>query len=263
MSRAPVFSLRSDLPRLNQPGFLYAGAHIVGDDDRLHNTLRPESIDSLLTAARKAGYSVSLLDPNPRKLILTFDDGRRFSDGLVTVLDRHGATAIFCVCSERLIQSYADEPHYWEMTDANRQYVLANHIVGGHTHQHVDFGALPAAEQRSVLAESAARFRDWFGFDPWCFAYPWGHYRGETLRALRDLGVRYAFIAAPGLFPIPRYIIPRVFLDEGDWPLGDFDFVLRRTAEVKRNADFAVRGLHAAVSLAWGIGPRAWTRRVD
>lgn len=245
MSRTP-FSLRPNLPALNLPGIVYVAAHLVGEVEGLQRRLHPDAIDALLARAISDGWSVNLRDANPRKLILTFDDGRRFSDGLAAALDRHGASAIFFVCTEREIASYTPgEPHYWELTPENRRYIAAHHVIGGHTHRHVDLRALPAAGQAAVLGDSARLFRSVYGFAPWCFAYPWGRYRGATLGALQTLGVRYAFIAGAGRLPTHDLLIPRVLLDNGDWPDGSLEFVLRQSAGVANNAKLLLRNAHA------------------
>lgn len=100
----------------------------------MKNSIGPERLDELLGEARSAGWSVNLLDPNPRKLILTFDDGRRFTTALSTVLDSHGATAIFFVCTARHLSCYPNAPEYWELTESNRRYVLERHIFWGGAH---------------------------------------------------------------------------------------------------------------------------------
>lgn len=248
------FSLHPDLPDLNQTSFVFTGAHLVSDVAGLKNSLRPSKLDGLLTQARDAGWSVNLLDPNPRKLILTFDDGRRITDDFAAVLDAHNATAIFFICTARKLACYPDdpqyEPNYWELSEDNRRYLLERHIVGGHTHAHVNLGALAAAEQASVLGESAARFEEWFGFTPRCFSYPWGCYRGETLRVLRDQNVRYAFLARAGALPTHDYLIPRVFLDNGEWSDGELSFLHRKRREAVSNGKLLIRQMHAGLHLA-------------
>ena len=244
-------SLHPNLPGLNQPGFVFTGAHLVTTAPGVRNSLHPARLDGLLADARAAGWSVNLLDANPRKLILTFDDGRRFDDDLAGVLDAHDATAVFFVCTARRLACYDDEPPYWELTEANRRYLLDRHVVGGHTHEHAHLGRLPAAEQDAVIADGAERFQAQFGFAPRCFSYPWGAYRGATLRALRASGVRYAFLGRAGRLPTHDYLIPRVFLDTGDWA-GDFDFVRRKRGEAVSNGKLLLRRVHAGVHLAAG-----------
>ena len=165
MSRVPL-SLRPDLPPLARAGTVYVAAHVVSDVAGARNALPPDQIDALLGAARRAGWSVNLLDANPRKLIVTFDDGRAFPDALADVLDAHDATAVFFACTAERIASYPDAPLYGAFTTANRAYVLARHVVGGHTDAHTHLGRLPAEAQEGELAASAERFADVFGFRP-------------------------------------------------------------------------------------------------
>lgn len=248
------FSLHPDLPDLNRTSFVFTGAHLVSNVDGLKNSLRPAQLDSLLAQASDAGLSANLLDSNPRKLILTFDDGRRFTDDFAAVLDAHDATAIFFVCTARQLACYSDdpkyEPHYWELSEDNRRYLLERHIVGGHTHSHVNLGVLPASEQYPVLEQSAIQFQEWFGFRPRCFSYPWGGYRGETLRVLRKQGVRFAFLARSGGLPTHDYLIPRVFLDNGEWRNDDLDFLHVKRREVVSNGKLLLRQVHAGLHLS-------------
>jgi hypothetical protein len=39
-----------------------------------------------------------------------------------------------------------------------------------------------------------------------------------------------------------------VFLDKGDWPLGDLDYVLCERAKIVNNTKLLLRNLHGAVS---------------
>lgn len=243
------FSLRPDLPALDDPRFVFAGAHLVSDQPGVRNALALSRIDALLTLARHDGWSVNLLDTNSRKLILTFDDGRCFPSGLADVLDAHDATAIFFVCTAQRLACYPDSPAYDALTDENRRYLLERHIVGGHTHAHVNLGELRAALQRPVLERSSERFSEWFGFPPRCFSYPWGRYRGATLCALRVLGVRFAFLGRAGWRSVHPYLIPRVFLDTGEWG-GDLGFLQRKRREALSNGKLMLRRVHAGVHLA-------------
>ena len=197
MSTTPL-SLHPGLPGLNRPGFVFTGAHLVTSAAGVKNSLAPSRLDHLLREAREAGWSVNLREANPRKLILTFDDGRRIDDEFAAVLDAHDATAIFFVCTAPQLSCYTDAAPYMELTAANRQYLLERHVIGGHTHAHTHLGRLPADEQAAVIGDGAQRFREWFGFAPRCFSYPWGAYRGATLRALRTTGVRYRVPRARG-----------------------------------------------------------------
>ena len=203
----------------------------------------------MLAEARAAGWSPNLLDANPRKLVLTFDDGRQLDPAFTAVLDRHDATAVFFVCTARHLACYPDAAPYWELSEDDRRYLLARHVLGGHTHAHTHLGRLSDAEQGPVIAEGVERFREWFGFTPRCFSYPWGAYRGATLRALRASGVRHAFLGRAGGLPTHDYLIPRVFLDTGEWP-GDFDFVRRKRREAVSNGKLLLRRVHAGLHLA-------------
>ena len=244
-------SLHPGVQDLNRPGFVYTGAHLVTRDTNVKNSLAPERLDQLLADARAAGWSPNLRDANGRKLVLTFDDGRALDPEFTAVLDRHDATAVFFVCTASRLPCYSDEPPYRELTEGDRAYLLERHIVGGHTHAHVHLGRLPDAEQEAVIADGAERFRDWFGFTPRCFSYPWGAYRGATLRALRASGVRHAFLGRAGSLRTHDYLIPRVFLDTGEWH-GGFDFIRRKRREAVSNGKLVLRRIHARMHLATG-----------
>ena len=108
MSLKPL-SLHPALPGLNRSSYVFAGAHLVTAEPGVKNSLAPARLDRLLGEAREAGWSANLLDPNPRKLILTFDDGRRIDDAFAAVLDAHDATAIFFVCTAPRLACYPDD----------------------------------------------------------------------------------------------------------------------------------------------------------
>lgn len=244
-----LLSQREDLPDFNRPGFVFTGAHLVTQAPGVRNSLPPARLDGLLAEARAAGWSPNLLDANPRKLILTFDDGRQLDRDFTAVLDRHDATAVFFVCTAPQLSCYPDGPPYQALSADDRRYLLERHVVGGHTHAHTHLGRLADAEQGAVIAEGAERFREWFGFTPRCFSYPWGAYRGATLRALHATGVRHAFLGRAGRLPTHDYLIPRVFLDTGEWQ-GDFDFVRRKRREAVSNGKLLLRRVHAGLHLA-------------
>ena len=193
---------------------------------------------------------MSLLDPNPRKLILTFDDGRAFDGELTDILDEYEVTGIFLACTdESIAPTFASAPLYRAFTAENRRYLLQRHFIGSHTQSHSNLGRMSGREQRTVLYETFERFGETFGFQPWCFSYPWGRYNGATLRLLDGLGVRYAFLAAPGTqrrrHPL---LLPRLFLDAPDCDELGFDELLARFNRPLSNVKLAIRHLHARLA---------------
>ena len=208
------FSLNPTLPLLNQPGYIYLGLHSVTERPGAKNAISPGHVSALLKDARARGWSFNLLDPNPRKLIATFDDGRQFEESVSRLLDAFDMTALFFVCTDRRIASYPHKPGTYELTQDNRRYLRRRHIIGSHTRNHSRLSALSQSEQQRVISDSIDRFEKVFGFRPWCFSYPWGCYNGTTLKMLKAHGIRYAFLAAPGWGRPHNYLIPRLFLEQ-------------------------------------------------
>jgi peptidoglycan/xylan/chitin deacetylase (PgdA/CDA1 family) len=74
--------------------------------------------------------------------------------------------------------------------------------LGAHTVDHLVLSSLERAAQREQIEGSLADLRAWLGHETTTFAYPYGRswdYNADTLAVLRELGVRGAITAMPGL----------------------------------------------------------------
>ena len=253
--RHAIFSLHPRLPDLNRPSHLYVGLHVVSPDPAATNNVPPANVRRLLADAHEHGWSVNLIDDNPRKLILTFDDGRPLGDELIGLMDEFGATGVFFVSTYRYLPGYDPaRPYAHEMSEADRRYLLSRHVIGSHTQAHAPLPAMTAAEQRRRLEQDFSEFEQAFGFRPWCFSYPWGLYNAATLRAIKSLGVRSAFLAAPGggaKSPSHPYTIPRVFPEAFRLPPERFTLnaLLEADARRKYRLKSLIRRAHALAAV--------------
>jgi len=249
------FALNPALPPLNRPGYIYLGLHSVTDKSGAKNAISPGSISALLEDARARGWSFNLLDPNPRKLIATFDDGRQFEESVSRLLDAFDMTALFFVCTDRRIASYPHKPDTYELTKENRRYLRRRHIIGSHTRNHCRLSALSRYEQETLISDSINRFEEMFGFRPWCFSYPWGRYNGNTLKILKAHRIRYAFLAAPGWGKLHNYLIPRLFIEQLQPHQFNLPAVLRLHNGYMQRFKLLLRWFHAKIRVG-SIDPR-------
>lgn len=217
---------------MNNPQYIYLGAHLVSDNVNHHNEISITYVRDLFNDVTNNGWSLNIYDENPQKVILTLDDGRCFSNNFVSLLDEFSATAIFFICTKNFLERYPEGSEYMSLTEENRNYILQKHIVGSHTANHNDLSVINNREtQETIIKESFDKFREIYGFSPECFSYPWGKYNMDTLRILRDNGIKYAFLAAPGKGVTSDYLIPRLFLE----PLRPEDFNLKTILRLHNN----------------------------
>jgi peptidoglycan/xylan/chitin deacetylase (PgdA/CDA1 family) len=240
------------IPDLAAAGIYYLGLHGVTSQPGLQNSIAPMQLRAVLEAAKQQGWALNFSDSAPHRMILTFDDGRAFDSELTDILDEYDVTAIFFVSTaDSIAPTYAKLPCFRAMSQQNRMYISAHHIVGSHTKSHSNLGKLSIDAQAALLAESFEEFSDLFGARPICFSYPWGEYNRHTLNLLDQQGIEFAFLASPGRsFRRPhRFMIPRVFMDNPNMMgLGFAEYCAAFDRPVA-NLKLAIRELHAACAL--------------
>lgn len=195
---------------------LFLGLHNVDPVPGRKNVVLVDDLRCLLEEARGDGWTFRPDRVGRKKMILTFDDGRLVHDELFDLLDEFGATALFFVCTDRVIRSYpAEGAGGAPMTPANVARLRGRHFVGSHTRDHRDLSELDMDESLRYLEDSFDRFTEVYGERPRIFSYPWGRYNRYTLKALDALGIEFAFLAGGGRErPLAhRYLIPRTLLD--------------------------------------------------
>jgi len=117
--------------------------------------------------------------------------------------------------------------------------------LGAHTVNHLVLSSLDRATQRAEIEGSLRDLRQWLGHDVASFAYPYGRswdYNEDTLAVLRELGLRSAITAMPGLNDVAtgRLELRRIAVSE-DVPLaeilcevdGVFDWFARRGLDLR------------------------------
>jgi peptidoglycan/xylan/chitin deacetylase (PgdA/CDA1 family) len=93
--------------------------------------------------------------------------------------------------------------------------------VGGHTVTHPRLRDLPGDRQRQEIRSNLDRLEEITGRRPDAFAYPYGQpgqYSPETVRIVREVGLRYACSASPGTVrsgtdPLQ---LPRIWVEDWD-----------------------------------------------
>jgi peptidoglycan/xylan/chitin deacetylase (PgdA/CDA1 family) len=144
---------------------------------------------------------------------ITFDDGNRSDHRhALPVLVRHGFSATFFVCGERVGH---------ELTrDHLRELHAAGMHIGSHAMTHRFMSTLGAAEERDELVGSRRLLEDALGSPVVHFAPPGGRWSGRTRDALKEAGYvavstsRYGFNAAN----TPRFAYCRLpVVSATDW----------------------------------------------
>ena len=90
----------------------------------------------------------------------------------------------------------------WLSPEDCRALDAAGVELGAHTVDHLVLSSLDRAAQRAQIEGSLSDLRGWLGHDVTTFAYPYGRswdYNADTLGVLKELGLRGAITAMPGL----------------------------------------------------------------
>jgi peptidoglycan/xylan/chitin deacetylase (PgdA/CDA1 family) len=133
----------------------------------------------------------------------------------------------------------------WLSPEDCRALDAAGVELGAHTVNHLVLSSLDRATQRAEIEGSLRDLRQWLGHDVASFAYPYGRswdYNEDTLAVLRELGLRSAITAMPGLNEVStgRLELRRIAVSEAV-PLaeilcevdGVFDWFARRGLDLR------------------------------
>ena len=84
--------------------------------------------------------------------------------------------------------------------------------IGAHTVHHPSLPSLPPEAQLAEIAESRRSCEAWTGKPVEHFAYPFGHYDGAGVKAVRAAGFRSACATTPGVVRpwTDRLRLPRI-----------------------------------------------------
>lgn len=199
--------------KLNNCDYIYLGLHNVSSNPLIKNSTNPKVLENILLNAKNQGRSFNLFDLNPKKLILTFDDGRKFDDELTGILNKFNATGIFFICFNKYIESYSNNELNEVLDNENINYIKSRHLAGLHTNNHTMLKGKSFKEQYSLIKNNYSQFIEIFGYKPRYFSYPWGKYDLNTIKILKKMGIDKGFTASPGSIVINQYITPRIFID--------------------------------------------------
>jgi peptidoglycan/xylan/chitin deacetylase (PgdA/CDA1 family) len=161
----------------------------------------------------------------PRAVVLTFDDGYAdFSEQVVPLLERHGATATVFVTTGWIGNGgvhAAGRPLDRMLTWAQvREVAAAGLEVGAHGHSHAQLDQLPDAELQAELRTSRALLEEGTGQPVRALAYPFGYSNRRVRAAVGAAGFRHAAAVANALAGLQadRLAIPRLTVRRSTTP---------------------------------------------
>jgi len=160
----------------------------------------------------------------PKTVIITFDDGYadNFEGALLPILD-HNMQATWFITTDcigkhapwmglnRPETRILDKQQLREMSDQGME-------IGSHTCSHPDLTSLPYAEQLEQLHTSKDTLESLLGSRVPSFAYPYGKYNIESVKALKESGYKFACSVRSGwsLRESDLLAIRRVTIFSGD-----------------------------------------------
>ena len=198
---------------------------------RANYSLKASLIQRHLTYLKKNGWHLvkvsELLQDKvfPRKTVaLTFDDGYadNFENAFFPLVD-NGMTATWFISTD-CIGNHAEwmGPHSEQTkmlsSDQLRQMSDAGMEIGSHTCSHPDLSKLTFQQQTHELYESKNILEEILKKPVNGFAYPFGRYNEDTLKAVSEAGYEWACSTRSGWFnkTDSPFLIRRVTIFTGD-----------------------------------------------
>jgi peptidoglycan/xylan/chitin deacetylase (PgdA/CDA1 family) len=223
----------SFLRRLRQRRSVILGYHGIADVPLTRDISRmqvaPAQFERHVELLSKAGFRFKTMSeaadelgggrPRPGYAVITFDDGLRnnFTTAL-PILDRLGIHATVYVVGN-LIGGFSP----WVSPGAGGEMLGEEDIqalaasgweIGAHTLSHPDMASLDYEQCRAEIEGSRRRLETIVGSPVDTFAYPFGLYGAEAVRAVRDAGMRAAVTTGSGLWD--RWQLTRAMVSHGD-----------------------------------------------
>ena len=117
---------------------------------------------------------------------LTFDDGNADQVNALPILQRHGMHGTFFINTGRIdtTSGFLTRSQLQGIADAGNE-------IGGHTVQHADLTTLDPDEAKREICNDRVNLINW-GFQPYDFAYPYGHDNAAVEQAVADCGYNAA-----------------------------------------------------------------------
>lgn len=202
-------------------GVLYLGIHSITDSNEL-NCISFQTIckivDELLSAGWKIeeGALVNSKSKHYKKIVFTSDDGRALSPEFKKFFDKYELKCMYFICTASEIIGCPQKLNF-PLKASDLSWLRENkHTLGCHTSNHMDLKNLNKEVTFSYLKESKERLEELTQREIKYFSYPWGKRNSVTVKSLKQLGYKAAWIAAPGI-PIKfcNFTIPRLFIDSG------------------------------------------------
>lgn len=162
--------------------------------------LRAVSVDDYLKAARAKRSTGDMV-------ILTFDDGYadQYTQAFPILVQHHARATFFVTTGNVGRRNHLTWPEIREM-------VRSGMSIGGHSVEHVDLAALPAAQQKVQIEGCLTALRERAGISADTYAYPGGTFNRATLAILSKEPIELAFTTDPShrIGIDPRFEIPRL-----------------------------------------------------
>ncbi len=175
-----------------------------------------EAFEDLVHYLRENGFYSYLPDgsplspePDPQKVIITFDDGHASQFKAADLLEEYGMRGLFFV-----IPSLIDVPRYPHMSSAQLASLAERgHMVGVHGHRHVSM-PVSSPEIIATLDTVPGLLEEIPGISEemlHSLAYPYGHYTPAVQRAMQS---RYPmqYTVNPGYWDGTSTLIPRILI---------------------------------------------------
>ncbi|HVQ44148.1 MAG TPA: polysaccharide deacetylase family protein [Candidatus Saccharimonadia bacterium] len=189
----------------------------------------PANFEQQLEHLEQYGYTVIDLDQAlaglrgealpPKPVVITFDDGFAAQTAAVDTLKRHhmkatfyiitgGAQSKWCIGAGRrygdALQPRGGCGDAYLTWDQIRELDRGGLItIGGHTVNHRNLAALPAAEQQLEIADGKQQLEAQLGHAVKHFAYPYGTYNDTSIQIARAAGYLTAVTTQAGLMQPP------------------------------------------------------------
>jgi len=159
-----------------------------------------------------------------KTVILTFDDGYADNyEGAFRVLLDYSMTATWFIVS-----GYIGKHALWRGVASNETKILTKlqlremlsygMEIASHTYSHPDLAMLTYNDQLIELSRSKVELEEVVNETITSFAYPFGKYNQDTIRAVSDTGYGIACSVISGRFSLSSnpYLIPRITIFDND-----------------------------------------------
>jgi peptidoglycan/xylan/chitin deacetylase (PgdA/CDA1 family) len=162
----------------------------------------------------------------PKTVVLCFDDGYadNFENAFIPLADNNMKATWFITSGSIGDQARWDEGKYPEtkMLDESQIISMAEQgmEIASHTHTHSDLSLLDYESQLEEMRSSKLALEELIQREVVSFAYPFGRYNEDSIRALHSSRFHYACTVRQGRFSpdAPPLLIPRVTIFRDDTP---------------------------------------------